>query len=489
MRKPTSGNWVRVACSLLLVLLLQGGKLACGQEPEVIRTGVSYQTEDGWTIRGTMYTPKGASMSPAPAVIMLAEPGLRVRTIYGSYITPALASRGIITLAIDMRGAAGSYGKKDFEKFTAEEMKGLQLDIRGALKLLSSNSAVDKNRLAILAPGFTADYAVQEASENPAVRALVLMTVPSLSNESRSYIRNRSDVPILAVVGEDQPKNLQEAWAEPYFLSTNRHSRLFFGVDQGPTMFHRQGGLAERVAEWLGDNLGSLPMVTSVHFRSQDGWNLSGTLFMPSAGHSGENVPGVVFVHGFNHSEQSWGTFPEDVAKDGMAVLSFDWRGTRKSINEGKGEVRVDLPSGEQGKVYLDIKAAIEFLAGQRGVDSSRIGLAAATATNNHTVRAAIGDQRVKTIVGLSFYAPDPDVKEYLRSVDLPLFIIASTEDVNPDGGSLAETSKEVYRLSKSKQSQFLLYDDAGRGNGMLSAKPELRGMIIRWFEEKLDAK
>ena len=101
-------------------------------------------------------------------------------------------------------------------------------------------------------------------------------------------------------------------------------------------------------------------------------------------------------------------------------------------------------------------------------------------------VRGAVGDARVKTFVGLSFYAPDADVKQYLATSDTPLFLIVSTNDVNADGGSLADGTREVYRLSKSKLTELLLYDDAGRGSDMLKVKPELSGMIVRWLSEKL---
>ena len=50
----------------------------------------------------------------------------------------------------------------------------------------------------------------------------------------------------------------------------------------------------------------------------------------------------------------------------------------------------------------------------------------------------------------------------------------------------MADSSRVAYQASMSKRSQFLLYDDAGRGNGMPFAKPELKGMIRRWLEETL---
>ena len=60
-------------------------------------------------------------------------------------------------------------------------------------------------------------------------------------------------------------------------------------------------------------------------------------------------------------------------------------------------------------------------------------------------------------------------------------------QDVNADGGSLDEGTKEVYRLSKSKYTELLLMDDAGRGANMLHEKPELLPIIVRWLNTRLE--
>ena len=73
-------------------------------------------------------------------------------------------------------------------------------------------------------------------------------------------------------------------------------------------------------------------------------------------------------------------------------------------------------------------------------------------------------------------------------STDIPIFFIASTEDRNTELGNLADFTAEAYRLSKNKLTEFILYDDAGRGSEMLEKKDELEGMIVRWFQEKLAA-
>ncbi len=194
-------------------------------------------------------------------------------------------------------------------------------------------------------------------------------------------------------------------------------------------------------------------------------------------------------VHGAKHDQQTYYGLAQELAKQGMATLRFDWRGKGRSINAGKGRYGVDLSNEEIGKAYLDVIAAIEFFALQAGVDASRIGLIAATAGTGHALRAAYGDDRIQTVVLLtSNRAPEGEAKQFLTTSGKPIFAIASIEDVNYNRGSLAEETRRAYLFSNSKESEFLLYDDAGRGSEMLKSKPELERMVVRWFAEKLSA-
>jgi dipeptidyl aminopeptidase/acylaminoacyl peptidase len=106
-------NAVLVRCVSVLILLSCTCIFGYGQarpERNYETTGISYQTEDGWTIHGTLMLPKGTPPNPLPAVVMMSEPGLRIRTIYDPYLAVPLAQKGTIAiLTIDPRGSAGSY--------------------------------------------------------------------------------------------------------------------------------------------------------------------------------------------------------------------------------------------------------------------------------------------------------------------------------------------------------------------------------------------
>ena len=499
--RPRSASLVSTFLMLVILSYWAGNSYGQGALPDVRRAanriGVSFQTEDGWTIRGTMVLPPNPKRLPVPGVVLLTEPVNRLRTTYSSTLEAMLPKEDIAVLIIDMRGTSGSYardGQRDFLKFTPKELDGLQLDIKAAVKYLASQKIVDGNRIGIVGSGLTANYAIVEAYENPAVQMVVSISTTKLSDKAREYLtcnlyclnyERQKRLPVLTIVGSDQEKSNQRIEAEPWYLSEHDNSKLLFGVQRGTNMLNRPTGIREETTKWIVNNLKALPVETPLSFKASDGWSLYGTLFMP--GNQAEtDVPGVVLVHGINHSEESMYDLARETAKGGIAALTFDWRGTRKSADEKNGEVGVFFPSEERDKIPLDVKAAIDLLASQKGIDSNRIGLLASTATNNYALRAAMGDSRIKTMVGLSFYAPTKDVKEYLQGSDMPVFVIASLEDVNADGGSLAEGSQEVYEASNSDQSQLMMFDNAGRSVGMFNTKPELVGMIVRWFQQKL---
>ena len=456
-----------------------------GEKSNYQVSDVNFQTEDGWTIYGTFYLPKSAAQTPVPALVVLSEPGApglgqHIRSIGGN-ISGGVAGRiGMAALSIDVRGTGHSFGKKYFEEFSPEERDGLQLDIRGAIKFLSSQPGIDKNRIAILAPGLAADYAVSEAAHNiPQVKALVLIT-GELSDKNRKYIPLRSDLPILAIASKDDPRKIQAVSTEPYFLSENAGSHIMFVIDRGAAIFNRPGQIFEQVSDWLKANVNNIGTQTEISFKTEDGWTLRGSMFLPD-NLDGKKVPGVVFVHGQNHDVQAWYYLAREVAKSGLAVLVFDRRANGKSVWE-KGPT----PPGSGAGNPLDVKAAVNYLASQKGVDGTHLALVAATAVATAIIEASMNDSRIRTIVGMSLYGASDGAKQYIAKSDVPLFLMATNTDVNADGGSLADASRELHRLSKSKETELIMFDDAGRGSNLPQVKPELQAMIVRWLNEKL---
>ena len=437
---------------------------------------VRFRTQDGWNLTGTLYEPQRQGSNLAPAVIMLPEPGWVDRTIYDTYLSADLQGKGFFALNFDLRGSGNSLGAKVLEEFSPEEMKGIQSDLKAAIEFVSSLPGVDPDRIGVVGAGVSSEYAVLEAAENSQVKAVVLISA-TLSEKAKDHLRVDHSVPVLGVVGKEDKKSFREM-AEAYALSPNPSSDLLVAVGHGAVMFSHTEGLEENVIRWFEHNLKALGRETKVSFRSEDGWTLHGLLRLPDGADASAKVPGVLLVHGAKHDQQTYHFMAQEIAKRGMAALRFDWR--------GKGQSFVDGAKPDQNEMWRDVKAALEFFASQPGVDGNRLGAVAATLAGINTLQATLGDPRMKTVVLLTALETNDEVRRLLGSSETPIFAIASLEDNNYQRGSLAETTRLVYQLSRSKQSQLLMYDDAGRGSEMLKVKPELQPMILRWLDDKV---
>lgn len=466
------------AIVLCLIAFSQAGR---AQSAKV----VSIPTEDGLSVTGTLHMPAKGVGSIA-GVVMIAEPSWILRSTYDtSNLARNLAKKhGMASLTVDLRGTGASLNGRHYKTYSPEERERVQLDIRGAIKFLAAGDNMNAHRIGLVAVGESANYAVLEAAENTAVQAVVLLS-GTLSDKARRLIQSRSDLPFLFIAGRDDKEGFREM-SEAFYRSSNPSSDFLLTVGHGTVMFSHTAGLADKVEDWLAENVKALGTEEAINFTSSDGWNLHGRIFLPAEASETAKVPGVVFVHGAMHDQETYYDLARAVVKKGMAALTFDWRGKNRDLDEGKGHYGVDLAPGEEKKIYLDIKAAIQFLASQNAVDNSRIGIVAATMPTNQSMQASIGDSRIKTIVILTQYILSPEAKQFLTTSDVPVFFIASSSDLNFQVGSLAESTREAYRLSRSKWSEFLLYDDAGRGSEMLKKKKELQPMIVRWLTEKL---
>ena len=441
---------------------------------------LSFKTEDGWTIHATYYLSPDIGPTPVPGLVILSEPDWVPRSI-SDEISLGVADIGMAVLAIDIRGTDASFGEKEYQLFTQEERDAMQLDIRAAVHYLSSQKEVDGNRIAVFGASDMVDYVVREAAINTSqIKALILST-GWLSDKGRESIKFRKDLPILAFVSDDNPRQKQALASEPFFLSEDKGSRLMFVMDRGASIFNRPGQPIKKTTDWLKENLVAIGYQSAVSFKTEDGKLLRGTLYMPDGiNKNSQPIGGVVYIHGANHDATTWYHLAREVTKTGLASLIFDQRGYMKSVpNERPYAFDIDT-------IQKDIKAAINFLASQGGIDPNRIALVTATSRGGPTVGAAYGDDRIKSIVGLSFYGGNDDTRRYLSDMDIPLFLVASTNDVRADGRSLADATREAYRLSNNKETELIMYDDAGRGSSMMKTKPELVGMVVRWINEKL---
>jgi dienelactone hydrolase len=102
------------------------------------------------------------------------------------------------------------------------------------------------------------------------------------------------------------------------------------------------------------------------------GRTLRGTLIRPAA--NAPASPALIFVHGWNSSQQSYLPRAESLAEEGFIGLTFDLHGH----GESDGDEAV-LDSTQTKSFLTDVLAAHDFLVRQGQVDADRIGIVGAS--------------------------------------------------------------------------------------------------------------
>jgi uncharacterized protein len=134
-------------------------------------------------------------------------------------------------------------------------------------------------------------------------------------------------------------------------------------------------------------------MKTDIQFYSE-GSLIKGHLYTPD---SASNAPIVILVHGFaGVKEMLLPAFAEHFAANGMAALTFDYRG----FGESEGAPGRLVPHEQ----ITDIRNAITCATTLDGIDSNRIGLWGTSYGGANAIVAASRDRRVNVLcVQLTF--------------------------------------------------------------------------------------
>lgn len=122
------------------------------------------------------------------------------------------------------------------------------------------------------------------------------------------------------------------------------------------------------------------------------GLKLAGMLYEPPGEPSPRGRAGIVLCQGYTGTKEMFlPLLAAAFAEAGAAALIFDYRGYGES-------------EGERGRLFPeeeleDIRAALEFVASEPGVDVGRLGLFGTSFGGGLAVAAAAADQRVRCVV------------------------------------------------------------------------------------------
>lgn len=152
-----------------------------------------------------------------------------------------------------------------------------------------------------------------------------------------------------------------------------------------PALIPISGGTARLLAPEL---LNSVPMKSLVEpnqvvFKSLDGWDIHGQLFVPAGTKSGERHPAVIFMHGgpirqmllgfhyygYYHNSYAMNQY---LANKGYVVLSVNYR---CGIGYGSAFRRAPQQGPRGASEYQDIVAAGKYLQSRPDVNPEKIGL------------------------------------------------------------------------------------------------------------------
>lgn len=153
---------------------------------------------------------------------------------------------------------------------------------------------------------------------------------------------------------------------------------------------------------------------TDIRFIS-NGLLVKGWLFLPENS-TGAKLPAIVMAPGFSGTKEcNYQFFASNFAKEGFAVLLFDYPNFGESEVRTKGEV----DPWQQVQAYRD---GITFLETRDEIDVKRIGVWGGSYSGGHAIVVSALDSRVKCLVAMtpfisgSFYmkAFKPELKSFL---------------------------------------------------------------------------
>jgi dienelactone hydrolase len=194
--------------------------------------------------------------------------------------------------------------------------------------------------------------------------------------------------------------------------------------------------------------------------------------------------PGVLLLHMCNSNRKAWEPLARQLSAAGIHALALDYRG----FGESGGDRFENDPQRQQQvmaeKFPGDIDAAFTYLAGQPGVDKSRMGAAGGSCGVNHAIQVARRHPEVKSLVLLAG-GTDRQGRQFIQQNRwLPIFA-ASAED-DQYGSEFEVLMRWILNLSGNPRNKFVGFKTGGHGTEIFTPHPELPKQIVAWYVDTL---
>ena len=197
----------------------------------------------------------------------------------------------------------------------------------------------------------------------------------------------------------------------------------------------------------------------------------------------------VLMLHQCNYNRSMYNTIGQQLAQQGIAALSLDFRGFGDSVSE---KINVDkiseLPQEKRRESWLkisahwpsDVKIAYDFLKNNITLNGS-IGVIGASCGGSQAITLAEKEQ----ISAISFFSSaqrDENIEKYQASIaDKPTLIIASEED-----GRTYTSAQQLFISAKHPKSKMISYKGSSHGYPLYKIDENLENTIVEWFKNEL---
>ncbi len=207
-----------------------------------------------------------------------------------------------------------------------------------------------------------------------------------------------------------------------------------------------------------------------IHLTTNDGITLEGAYY------TGTTTYGVVCLHQFKSTKESFDFFAQRLQTEGYHVLSVDLRGHGNS--QGALE---NFTEDNFRAMFHDARAADEWLRTNAGVTSMQM-VGASIGANTALIYQEMNtlESVVALSPGLNYHGINPQDSN-MSNIVMPVLYI------NSEGDRYSEETKQLYLESPVTQTgntRLHIYPGSAHGVHILTDNPEAQDDSIAWLKE-----
>ncbi len=245
------GIFILAGCFLFCI----GGAFSPALQEDSSRN-INLTTEDNVNLVGTYYAPPNGD---SPAVLLVH--GMNRNRLDWEGFARLLQANGYGVLTIDLRGHGDSMKQGDWlmrwVSFSDEDFRNMLMDISSGIQFLRSRAEIDPYKIGIVGTALGANLALNYASQNRRIAAVVLIS-PGLNYRGVSSVGaiiSYGMRPILLIASEEDVYSAFSA-NELYSLAQGiKELKFYQNVGHGNRLLWNEEGAWGMIMEWLKSHL------------------------------------------------------------------------------------------------------------------------------------------------------------------------------------------------------------------------------------------